>query len=196
MNDLRHDEFEPLDDQRLSGLYRETRDIEPPSGLDQRILTAARAAVEPRLTPVIPLPKPPQRARRWTLPLTLAATVALAVGLIRVLPPASERSGMPAALEEKAARSLSQPAAEQDASKVRRAESTMADHANRVDRALPASIPPAAPAVGALQSAPQPALAAPKASTEQRPQEPSLRAAPARQKVETAPDRECHPRRK
>ena len=172
MNDLRHDEFEPLDDQRLSGLYRETRGVEPPDGLDQRILTAAWAAVEPRLTPVIPLPKPPQRARRWTLPLTLAATVALAVGLIRVLPPAGERSGMPAALEEKAAQSLSQPAAEQDASKVRRAESTMADHADRADRASPASIPPTAPAGGALQSAPQPALAAPKASTEHRLREP------------------------
>ena len=190
MNDLRHDEFEPLDDQRLSGLYRETRGVEPPDGLDQRILTAAWAAVEPRLTPVIPLPKPPQRARRWTLPLTLAATVALAVGLIRVLPPAGERSGMPAALEEKAARSLSQPAAEQDASKVRRAESTMADHADRADRASPASIPPTAPAGGALQSAPQPALAAPKASTEHRLREPPSPVAPAKRNVETAPDRD------
>lgn len=185
MNDPRHDKPELLDDQRLSGLYQETRGVEPPDRLDQRILTAARTAVEPRPTPVIPLIKP-QRARRWTLPLTLAATVVLAVGLIRVLPPTGERSGMPAALEEKAARSRSQPATEKDAPKVGRAESTRADHADRVDHVPPASIPPAAPTVSALQSAPQPALAAPKASAEQRPQEPLSPNAPVRQNEATS----------
>lgn len=186
MNDPRHDEFQPLDGEFLSGLYRETCNVDPPDELDQRILTAAQIAVKPRPTPVIPLPKP-HRARRWTLPIALAATVVLAVGLIRVLPPAGERSGMPAALEEKAARSLSRSAAGKDAPEARRAESTMADHANRADRASPTSILPATPAVGALQSAP---LATPKASAEQRPQESLLRAAPAKRDVETVPDRD------
>jgi hypothetical protein len=167
MNDPRHDEFEPLDDEGVSGLYRQTRDVDPPAGLDQRILRAARTAVNRPPTLGKPWPKP-HRARNWTLSLALAATVALAVGLIRVAPPVGESSGISAQLEEKAARFQAESAAGKDAPKANSAQSSIVDSAARVDRAPPASIPPAASAVGALQDAPQPIpvapLATPKAS--------------------------------
>jgi hypothetical protein len=155
MNDPRHDEFEPLDDEGVSGLYRQTRDVDPPAGLDQRILRAARTAVNRPPTLGKPWPKP-HRARNWTLSLALAATVALAVGLIRVAPPVGESSGISAQLEEKAARFQAESAAGKDAPKANSAQSSIVDSAARVDRAPPASIPPAASAVGALQDAPQP----------------------------------------
>lgn len=87
MSNLSHDEF-------LSDLYRETRAIEPPEHLEQRILAAAE------LPPAPITPRLPQRrfVRNWTLPLSLAATVVLAIGLIRILPtPVAEMHEAPAA---------------------------------------------------------------------------------------------------
>ena len=140
MNDPRpgeRDERDELHDERLSELYRATHEVEPPVWLDQRILMAARTAVEK--------PRPPPAIRWfrwrslqfWTAPVALAATVVLAVGLLCWLPPASELGGMPAAVEEKAAPSLARPAAESDAAPARDAESAVAPPAAPSPAALP-----------------------------------------------------------
>lgn len=156
MNDHRHSELNPLDDPRIACLYRETCDAEPPDWLDQRILSAARTALDRQPTSAIPLPKQ-RRNRIWTLPLALAATVVLAVGLIRLLPPANEISRMPAALEEKAARSLAKPVvAEKDAPLAKSADSTKADQANQ-SVSPPAAATPRAPAME-LPQHPSPTL--------------------------------------
>ena len=144
MNDFRPGESEKPDelhDERLSELYGATRDVEPPVWLDQRILAAARAAVEkPRLKRTFPW------YRRhgfpfWAAPVALAATVVLAVGLLRWLPPASDLSGMPAPVEEKASRSLASPAAELDAAQAKSAGTAAAPPA----APDPAALPPAKP---------------------------------------------------
>jgi hypothetical protein len=71
----------------------------------------------------------------------LAATVVLAVGLLRWLPPASDLSGMPAPVEEKASRSLASPAAELDAAQAKSAGTAAAPPA----APDPAALPPAKP---------------------------------------------------
>ncbi|NJM13257.1 MAG: DUF3379 domain-containing protein [Synechococcaceae cyanobacterium SM1_2_3] len=112
MNDPRSNSLDPLDDPQITRLYREIRDAEPPDWLDQRILLAAQAALEEQQQPAaaIPLPKPRPR-RMWRSPLTLAATVMLTVGLIRLLPPTSEMSEMPTVLQEEKAAQLRPSAA-------------------------------------------------------------------------------------
>ncbi len=148
MNDPRSDSFHPPDDPQITSLYRETCDAEPPNWLDQRILSAAQTALDQQSTSQNPRLKR-QRHRAWMLPLSLAATVVLAIGLVRWLPPASEISGMPAVLEEKAAYSRSRAAAEKDAPLAKSADSTKVDQANR----------PAAPAMESRQQ-PSPTLSA------------------------------------
>lgn len=130
-----------LHDERLSELYRVTRDVEPPVWLDRRLLAAARAAAEkPR----------PERAFPWfqrrslqfrAAPMALVATVVLAVGLLRWLPPASELGGIPAAVEEKASQSLAKPTVELDAARAKNADSTFAPPASPSPAALPAAKP-------------------------------------------------------
>jgi hypothetical protein len=138
MNDPRPGEWNEPDevrDERLSELYRATRAAEPPAWLDRCILAAARTAMKPPPAPAIPLPRR-RGSRFWAVPVALAATVVLAVGLSRWLPPVGELGGIPAPMEEKAARSLAQPAAELDAVRAKSADTAVA--------------PPAAP----LQSVP------------------------------------------
>ncbi len=146
MNDPRDLDFH---DEELSALYRETRDAEPPAWLDRRVLTAARAAVEPHARSATPL-RQRRGARFWAVPVALAATVIMAVGIVRLARETGELRMPP---EMKAVQSLAKPAAEQDA--------VPADEAapQATGRALPRTEPPAAPqpsppVTGAIQTAP------------------------------------------
>ena len=128
MNDPRPSELSELNeihDERLSECYRTACNAEPPAWLDQRILTAAQTAVKPRPTPAIPW-RWPRVSRFWAAPVALAATVVLALGLWRGLPPTSELGGTPAPMEEKAAPSLARPAAELNAARARSADTVVA----------------------------------------------------------------------
>ncbi|MCB1826553.1 MAG: hypothetical protein KDJ54_19025, partial [Candidatus Competibacteraceae bacterium] len=119
MSDPRNAEFH---DEDLSALYRATRDPEPPAWLDQRILTAANAAPQP--APALAPPRSRRRRTRpWAVPAALAATVVLAVGIVRLARETGEWSPPPAS---KALRALAEPAAEADATAVGRAQSS--DH--------------------------------------------------------------------
>ena len=129
------DRYDELHDERLSALYRETREVEPPAWLDRRVLTMAGAAVGPR-----PAPAPKRRTIRWAVSLALVATVMLTVGVVRVVRESGESDMW---LRQEAVRSLAEPAAEADATATGSAGS---------------------PAAGALQSAPQPVPATPPAS--------------------------------
>ena len=131
MNDPRDSDFH---DEELSALYRETRDAEPPAWLDRRVLTAARAAVEPHARSATPL-RQRRGARFWAVPVALAATVIMAVGIVRLARETGELRMPP---EMKAVQSLAKPAAEQDA--------VPADEAapQATGRALPRTEPPAA----------------------------------------------------
>lgn len=85
----RDDHIPGLED--LSGLYRDGRRPDPPAHLDRRILAAARA---------------PAR-RRWAVPLSLAASLVLGVGLVGLLrqptpAPAPAPAEAPAAVGESA----------------------------------------------------------------------------------------------
>ncbi len=152
MNDPRDAEFH---DEDLSALYRTTRDPEPPAWLDQRILTEANAAPQP-----VPTLVPPRsrwrRTRMWAVPAALAATVVLAVGIVRL---ARETGEWGPPLESKAFRSLAEPAAEADATASGRAQS------RDDDRASPsaANLRPAMPMGEAVRVAP-PAARAPLAA--------------------------------
>lgn len=148
MNDPRSDAFHPLADPQLTSLYRETREAEPPDWLDQRILSAAQTALDQQSASQIPRPKQ-RRHRIWMLPLSLAATVVLAVGLIRLLPPADQMSGMPTVLqEEKAAQVRSRAAAEKDAPLADSAKSR-GDQINQ--SSAPAAAAPGAPVMESRQ---------------------------------------------
>lgn len=180
MNDPHDLEFQ---DGELSALYRETRDTGPPAWLDQRILAAAQAAVEPRPAPVAP-PSKRRGIRFWAVPAALAATVVLAVGIVRL---ARESGEMERSLEPKAVRSPAKPAAEQDTATAGRVIAPMA-----ADRALlrdePPAVPPpaapepvtslsSAPATGAIRPAPRSIPALPAEANH-------LRAAPAEREKE------------
>ncbi|MFO1349748.1 MAG: hypothetical protein U1F68_03305 [Gammaproteobacteria bacterium] len=67
-----HDEEYP----ELSALYRQARAIAPPLHLDSAILGAARAAVTPVRRRAAP---------RWSVPLALAASLVLGVGLVHLV---------------------------------------------------------------------------------------------------------------
>lgn len=154
----RYDELH-VHDERLSALYRETRAVEPPVWLDRRILAAAKAAVESRPGSVAPLSR--RRASRWTVPLALAATVVLAVGVVRMV---QETGELKAPSEMEAVRSLARPAAEADAAATGRTQSLSAER--ELPPAAPPlsaspTIPPSAPADGAPPQASRPIPAAP-----------------------------------
>lgn len=78
----------PCHDEDLSALYRSTDPVEPPAWLDERIVTAARAAVTAP-APAAALPRR-SRWRRWTMPLAMAATVVLTVGSVRLVQKSAE----------------------------------------------------------------------------------------------------------
>lgn len=157
MNDPRSDSFHPLDDPQITRLYRETRDAEPPDWLDQRILLAAQAALEEQQQPAaaIPLPKPRPR-RMWRLPLTLAATVMLAVGLIRLLPPVDLMSGMPTVLQEEKAAQVRSSAAADKVTPL--AESAKSRGKQRNQPSAPAAAAPGAPVMESRQQQLSPTL--------------------------------------
>ena len=138
MNDPRPGELNELDeihDERLSELYRAACNAEPPAWLDQRILTAARMAVKPHRAPAI-LWLWQRSPRFWAAPVALAATVVLAVGLSRWLPPASELGTTPAIVEEKTAQSPAQPTVELNAARAKSADTAVAPPA------APSTAPP------------------------------------------------------
>ena len=168
MNDPRPDEWNALDevhDERLAELYRTTRHADPPAWLDQRILTAARTAVKPRRTPAIPWFRR-RGPRFWAAPVALAATVVLAVGLWRGLPPAREISERPTAVEEKTAQSLAPPAANLNAAPTNSADTAVA--------------PPAAPSAAPPPKLDEQRLLRPRAIPMEPMRSESLQAAPAR----------------
>jgi len=101
--------------------------------LDGNILAAARAAVESRPIPAKPSAK--RRSTRWTVPLAVAATVVLAVGVVRMV---RESGEFEAPLRSEAARSSAKPAAEVGALGAGRAERSLANP-------LPEAALPAAP---------------------------------------------------
>ncbi|QQS55480.1 MAG: hypothetical protein IPM89_06730 [Candidatus Competibacteraceae bacterium] len=163
MNDPRDAEFH---DEDLSALYRTTRDPEPPAWLDPRILTAANAAPQP-----VPTLAPPRsrrrRTRMWAVPAALAATVVLAVGIVRLARETGEWSSPP---ESKALRSLVEPATEVNAAASGRAQSRADDRPSpsaanlrpvmpmgEAVRVAPPSLPalPALPAASPLGSEPR-----------------------------------------
>lgn len=171
------DRYDELHDERISALYRETRAVEPPAWLDRRILAAAAAAaaaVESRPVSVAPLPR--RRASRWTVPLALAATLVLTVGVVRMV---QETGELKAPSEMEAVRSLARPAAEADAAATGRTESLSAKR--ELPQAEPPATPPlpaspaiplSAPADGAMPQVTRPIPAAP-ATLQSAPAKPS-----------------------
>lgn len=165
------DRYDELHDDNISALYRETRAVEPPAWLDRHVLTAAKAAVESR--PVSARPPSKRRATRWAVPLGLAATVVLTVGVVRMV---RESGQFEASLRQEAVRSSAEPAAEADAAATGRAELSAA-------RKLPEAALPAAPPTSAfsLESRTRAPVASPPArlGDERLPPAPSIAPAAA-----------------
>ena len=163
MNNRRDYEWSDPD---LSALYQATPRVEPPATLDERILSASRAAVAPRPVSILSRFR---TFRFWAAPVALAATLILAVGLTPLLYQASEQS---ASLDMQTP-PLAKPAAEADAGNRQELKAA--------DRALPTAPAPAAPA---------PAAPAPAASSLSLPMERRkldlLHSAPASVKEEAA----------
>ncbi len=120
---------------------------EPGAGIDARILAAAQAAVAPNPAPASK--RPAVRQRRWILPTSVAATVALAAGLSwQLRPPAMRTAPAPA--------TASAPAAE--------ADGTMS--VRMIERQVMAPPPPPPPLIaapptrGVAPPSPPPAVAA------------------------------------
>ena len=170
MSDPRDAEFH---DEDLSALYRVTRDPEPPAWLDQRILTAANAAPQPVLT-LAPPPSRRRRTRLWAVPAALAATVVLAVGIVRLARESGEWGPLP---ENKTLHSTAESAAEADTTAAGRAQSS--DH----DRPSPSAVElrPTMPLGEAVRVAPQslPALPAAAPPVKLEPELMPRRTAPA-----------------
>ena len=143
-------------DEDLSALYRVTRDPEPPAWLDQRILTAANAAPQPVQT-LAPPPSRRRRTRLWAVPAALAATVVLAVGIVRLTRESGEWGPLP---ENKTLHSTAESAAEADATAAGRAQSS--NH----DRPSPPAVElrPTMPLGEAVRVAPQSLPALPAAA--------------------------------
>lgn len=189
MSDPRDTEFH---DEDLSALYRVTRDPEPPTWLDQRILTAANAAPRP-VQMLTPSPSRRRRTRLWAVPAALAATVVLTVGIVHLARESGEWGPLP---ENKTLHSTAESAAEADATAAGRAQ--FSDHDRPSSSAV--ELRPTMPLGEAVRVAPQslPALpaAAPPVKLEQelmprrtapaeqeRPRD-WLRAAPTGQRVD------------
>ncbi len=161
MSDPRDAEFH---DEDLSALYRVTRDPEPPAWLDQRILTAANATPQPVPT-LAPPPSRRRRTRLWAVPAALAATVVLAVGIVRLARESGDWGPSP---ENKTAlHSAAESTAEADATAAGRAQ--FSDHDRPSSPAV--ELRPTMPLGEAVRVAPQslPALppAAPPVELEQ-----------------------------
>lgn len=153
MSDPRDTEFH---DEDLSALYRVTRDPEPPAWLDQRILTAANAAPQPVQT-LTPSPSRRRRTRLWAVPAALAATVVLAVGIVRLARESGEWGPLP---ENKTLHSTAESAAEADATAASRAQ--FSDHDRPSSPAV--ELRPTMPLGEAVRVAPQSLPALPAAA--------------------------------
>lgn len=129
--------YDQLQDDEISALYRETRAVEPPAWLDRRILAAANAAAVSRPAPA----KQPvgRRLTRWTVPLALAATVVLTVGVVRMV---RESGEFESSLRLERMQSPDKPAAETGVLGARQAARSLA-------YPLPEAAPPVAPAAPA-----------------------------------------------
>ena len=154
MSDPRDAEFH---DEDLSALYRVTRDPEPPAWLDQRILTAANATPQPVPT-LAPSPSRRRRTRLWAVPAALAATVVLAVGIVRLARESGEWGPSP---ENKTSlHSAAESAAEADTTAAGRAQSS--DHDRPSSPAV--ELRPTMPLGEAVRVAPQSLPALPAAA--------------------------------
>lgn len=153
MSDPRDAEFH---DEDLSALYRVTRDPEPPAWLDQRILTAANAAPQP-VQMLTPSPSRRRRTRLWAVPAALAATVVLAVGIVRLARESGEWGPLP---ENKTLHSTAESAAEADATAAGRAQ--FSDHDRPSSPAV--ELRPTMPLGEAVRVAPQSLPALPAAA--------------------------------
>ena len=126
MNHHPPDEFQ---DHALSALYQTTRDgVEPPAWLDKQVLAAARAAVA---SPPAPPLSRFRSFRFWTVPVALAATLIMAVGLVQL----TRETGEWGSSMDMKAQSVAPSAAEMDAAPAGRMELKAAD------RAMPAGLP-------------------------------------------------------
>lgn len=199
MNDDRRDE---LHDASLSELYRETRTVDPPAWLDRGILDAARSAVAPR---------PPSRLKprnsRWRVPLALAATVVLTVGVLRMADEAGEfrlySAPVPAQSKAESAAGAEKPALGNTlplpADRGRSASSEVSSRAAVLSAEVPASAPaiPSQDAIkeemlsGSLAQPAVPAAAAPAAAPAKpaasQPQAPVFEAKKADRLKQSAP---------
>ncbi|MCP5158429.1 MAG: hypothetical protein H6974_14765 [Gammaproteobacteria bacterium] len=169
-------------DEVLSALYRTTRNVEPPTWLDESILTTAHTAVATVATSA--MPRAQRRGIRfWAMPVALVATIFLSVGIVRLARETGEK-GWPIELK---VQSAEQPAAETDVTSTSQAK-TMA-----ADRVLLSPPPPVAPATRMPQMAPL--SAAPPTQerespiTKERQQSDNLQIAPAIHDEGTRPQR-------
>ena len=154
MSDPRDTEFH---DEDLSALYRVTRDPEPPAWLDQRILTVAGAAAQSSTAPVVPRSRR-RRTRLWAVPAALAATVVLAVGIVRLARESGEWGPSP---ENKTPlHSTAESAAEANATAIGRAQ--FSDHDRPSSPAV--ELRPTMPLGEAVRVAPQSLPALPAAA--------------------------------
>lgn len=144
--------------------YRAASSERPPPALDAQVLAQARAALPPRR----------DRLRRWRLPLSLAATLVLGIGLVsrvqREAPPPAAESAVDAAAIHSPGTSSPEIAAEPEArALVRRDQAEQATNAKAgAERA---------PATGALQA--RKALAVEQQKAEMLAQAPAVSVAPA-----------------
>lgn len=140
-----------LHDEHLSALYRAIPQVEPPEWLDRRILLAAKATVQPSAPrPAAIVPK--RRPSRWAVPLALAATVVLSVGVVRLVRESGELATAPSLESTQVVTSSASPA---------NAEPSGASQAlSAEEKAQPraAASAPAAPATSPITS---PSLAPP-----------------------------------
>lgn len=151
MNDPSHSHDREFHDEAVSELYRATRDIEPPAWLDERILMAAQMAIAPSAPPA-----PPHSRRRsvrfWAMPAALAATVIMAVGIVRL---ARETGEWDARMDRPMkAQSLMEPAAEADTAHSDQRKLGSAKQQPAAMLPLPTPAPPAAPATRMMRSTP------------------------------------------
>lgn len=66
-------------DQRISALYRQGRDVEPPAAVDERILAASCRAVGTRPRALGPF------SSRWPIPVSVAAVLLIAIAVVPLM---------------------------------------------------------------------------------------------------------------
>lgn len=140
-------------DEAVSDLYRATHDIEPPAWLDEKILAAARTAVASPSTSATPRSRR-RGARFWAIPVALAATVIMAVGIVRLARETGEWAPQSLEMPMNQASSLAEPAAEADTASSDQRALGSAKQQPAAMPPLPAPAPPAAPATHIMRSAP------------------------------------------